>query len=212
MMGRVVKISLGTALLAVAAAACITSSVLALFLQTFSALTRETPVAQVVMVPIQSDDNGEYMDIEFTPYRFESSLAHVFNLQDTGSAGAPGETQTFKIYGDTVAVRGPLIKLHPGLLILNFENIYKLSLIEGEYRRASNAGREGTEITINGGFDDSWWNVNNQEANFPYNLIVDRFTFSGDEEPGFYGEGRKRYEIVVTMDAITWNYIEDVAG
>jgi len=213
-MGRVVKISMGTAVAAVILGVCFTSAALALWLQTFVALTRETPVAEVVMSPIQADDTGEYIQIEFTPYVTESALLHIFNREAATAPQTlePGETQTYKIYGDTVAVRGPLIKLHPTLLILNFSNVYKLALIEGEYRRQSASNpSEGTEIPLNGGFDDSWWNFNSREATFPYNLIVDRFTFAGDEEPGFFGSGKKRYQIVVTLDSITWNFIEDVA-
>jgi hypothetical protein len=106
-------------------------------------------------------------------------------------------------------VRGPLIKLHPFWQILGYENVYKLALIEGEYRRRPGSG-EGTEILLNGGFDAAWWDFNHNEASPPYNLLIDRFTFSGDEEPGFFGQGKKRYEIVVTMDTITWNFIENL--
>ncbi len=215
-MRRVVKISMGTAVAAVILGVCFTSASLALFLQTFIALTREIPVAEVIMSPSQTDESGDYIPIEFTPYVNQSALLHVFNADADAAVQTlvPGETLTFKMYGDTVAVRGPLIKLHPALLILNFNNIYKLALIEGEYRRQGNpnAKSDGTEIYINGGFDDSWWNFNNQEATFPYNLIVDRFTFAGDEEPGFSGSVKKRYQIVVTMDSIAWNFIEDVAS
>jgi hypothetical protein len=193
---------------------CIAGVSLALFLQTFIALTREIPVAEVVMSPIQSDENGQYMDIQFTPYAYESALLHIFNQQAASGTDNPplGVPQNYRVYGDTVAVRGPLVKLHPALLILNFNNVFKLSLIEGEYRQSGNASNpnDGSEFLINGGFDDSWWNFNSREALFPYNLIVDRFTISGDEEPGFSGTGKKRYQIVVTMDSITWNFIEDV--
>lgn len=208
-MGKVVKISLGTAVLALIVGACFTLSSLALFLRTVFALTRETPVAEVVMSPLQTDDNGAYMDIEFTPYVQESALENIFS-QASGTGPERGETESYRVYGDTVAIRGPLISLYPALLILNYSNVYKLSVIEGEYRMPANAGRQGSEFPINGGFDTYWWNFNSQEATYPYNLIVKRFTFSGDEEPGFVGTERKRYEIVVTMDAITWNFIEDV--
>ncbi len=213
-MRKVVKISLTTAVIAVVLAVCFVSASLALFLQTVSALTRETPVAEVIMSPIQSDDKGDYINIDFTPYQNPTALEDVFHLQqvDATAKPKPGETQTYKVYGDTVAIRGPFVKLHPALLILNFSNTYKLSLIEGEYRRPRPTGTnsEGTEIPINGGFDPYWWDLNSNEATFPYSMIIDRFTISGDEEPGFVGSGRKRYEIVVTMDTITWNFIENV--
>ncbi|MBZ0283984.1 MAG: hypothetical protein K8L97_24810 [Anaerolineae bacterium] len=212
-MRKVVKISVGTAVFAVLLGTCFSLGSLALFLQTFFALTRETPVAEVIMSPIQNDEKGDYIEIVYTPYNEQSALLHIVNNDANGAVPIleTSGSQTYKIYGDTVAVRGPMIKLHPALLILNFENVYKLSLIEGEYRRQQNrASGEGTEVTINGGFDDFWWDVNNEESTFPYNLIVDRVTFSGDEEPGFTGTGKKRYQIVVTMDSITWNFIEKI--
>jgi hypothetical protein len=211
-MTRLVKFALIAAAIIALSASCFAGASLALFLQTFTALTREVVVAEVVMSPIQSDENGQYMEIQYTPYANQSALLHIFNPDALSSEGTPPleVPQTYKIYGDTAAVRGPLVKLYPSLLILNFNNIYKLALIEGEYRQSSNSGGEGTEIPINGGFDDSWWNFNSREATFPYNMIVDRFTFSGDEEPGFYGSGKKRYQIVVTMDSITWNFVEDI--
>lgn len=211
MMRRVVKISVGTAVFAVLIGACFSLGSLALFLQTFFALTRETPVAEVIMSPIQTDEKGAYIEIVYTPYREESALLHIVNKDESTPVLESSGSQTYRIYGDTVAIRGPMIKLHPALLILNFENVYKLSLIEGEYRRQQNrSSGEGTEVTLNGGFSDFWWDFNNEESAFPYNLIVDRVTFSGDEEPGFEGTGKKRYQIVVTMDSITWNFIEKI--
>jgi hypothetical protein len=206
---RVITLSVGTALVVILIASCLTLTAWALFLQTVTALTRETPVAEVIMGPIQTDENGEYMEIQFTEYPRPTALTEIFRSGDTTEPGEKGIPQTYRIYGDTVAIRGPLIKLHALPLILNFSNTYKLSLIEGEYRRPG-AASEGTEIPINGGFDPYWWDFNSREAQFPYSVLIDRFTISGDEEPGFYGTGKKRYEIVMTMDAITWNFIENL--
>lgn len=208
MMRRVVKMSLGTAVIAVLLGTLFTVGSLALFLQAVYAFTREQVIAEVIMSPIQTDDKGDYIEIDFTPLSYQSALLQTVNANS--DTPPPSTTQHYKVYGDTVAIRGALIKLHNGLLFLNFDNIYKLSLIEGEYRRSRGSGAEGSEYPINGGFDDNWWDFNNQEATFPYNLIVQRFTFSGDEEPGFTGNNKKRYNIVVTFDAITWNFIENV--
>lgn len=177
----------------------------AIMLHAVHVFTQETKVAEVIMSPIQEDENGEYIEIEFTPYLMPDALSATLNQGDSDVARI-GQRQMYRIYGDTVAVRGPFLKLHDGLLLLNFENVYKLALIEGEYRRPANREQgEGTEVYLDGGFDESWWFTNNQEAVFPYNLVIDRFTFSGDEEPGFYGTGQKRYAIVVTRDTLTWN-------
>lgn len=162
---------------------------------------------------MQSDENGTFIEIEFTPYQLESAWETAISGADTPSEILLGETKEYKVYGDTVAVRGPLITLHQGWRILNFDNIFKLALIEGEYRvPGANRNVEGSEFSINGGFDEFWWNVNAQEAIFPYNTLIKRVTFSGDEEPGFVGANKKRYHIVITADSITWNFIENVPG
>jgi len=210
-MGRIVVYIMGILVMITLCAVCITATMVALFLQTMSAFTRETPVAQVIMSPIQSDNNGEYIEIQFTPFANQSALLAIINRPDPASQPPLelGETQTYRLYGDVVAVRGPLITLHPTLQIFGFQNIYKLALIEGEYRLTP--GRiEGSEAVINGGFDAFWWNANSLEAQYPYNTVVNRITFSGDEEPGFRGSGYKRYHIVVTSNSITWNFIEDI--
>jgi hypothetical protein len=210
-MGKLVLYLVGALAVIAVCALCTTATMVALFLQTMSAFTRETVVAEVIMNPIQSDNNGEFIEIEFTPYTSQSALIEIFNPSDPAARPLlqPGQTERYRLYGDVVAVRGPLITLHPSLQILGYENIYKLALIEGEYRRTP--GRiEGSEAIINGGFDAYWWNANSSEAEFPYNTIINRITFSGDEEPGFYGGGRKRYQIVVTSSSITWNFIEDL--
>lgn len=210
-MGRLVAYLIGALAVITVCALCTTVTMVALFLQTMSAFTRETPVAEVIMYPIQSDNNGQYIEIEFTPYTNQSALLEVFNPSDPTARPLlqPTQMRRYRLYGDVVAVRGPLITLHPSLQILGFENIYKLALIEGEYRR-SPGGLEGSEAVINGGFDAFWWDFNSSEAQFPYNTIVNRITFSGDEEPGFFGSNRKRYQIVVTSSGITWNFIEDL--
>lgn len=210
--GKWIRLPLSLAILLLIGVLCFSSVAIGIMLHALHVFTKETAVAEVVMSPMQEDENGEYIEIEFTPYIEQDALVSAINPDNDGVIQF-GKTQTYKIYGDTVAIRGPFIKLHDGLLFLNFSNVYKLALIEGEYRRASNQDKgEGTEIPINDGFEDKWWFVNNDEATFPYNLVIDRFTFSGDEEPGFYGNEKKKYEIVVTHDTLTWNLKGLIAG
>jgi len=192
---------------------CVSVSAIGLFLQSLSVLTGETVVAEVVMSPIQTDAQGDYIDIEFTPFIYQSALSEIFSPASEDDIQNIGQTQEYRLYGDTVGIEGPFIKLHDGLLFLNYSNIYKLTLIEGEYRLPENddAG-EGTEIIINGGYDASWWDFNAGEASPPYNNIVDRFTFEGAREPGFRGTGKRRYEIVATFDTLTWNLVGNISG
>jgi hypothetical protein len=183
-------------------------------LQAYFALTRETVIAEVVMGPMQTDERGDFVEIWFTQFEYPSALStgfsNMFN-QDPQQVANAGEQEYYKVYGDTVAIRGPLVTLHNGLRVLGYENVYKLAIIEGEYRlpRSQRSG-EGSEFYINGGIEEFWWNRNDQEANFPFSLIIKRITIAGAEEFVPFDGRSKRYEIVVTSDAITWNFIEYV--
>jgi len=212
-MARLVAIPMGLLGCGVLFFLCISVSAIALFLQSLSVLSGETVVAEVIMSPIQTDSRGDYIDIEFTPFIYQSALSEIFSPASPEDIQNLGQTQQYRLYGDTVGIEGPFVKLHDGLLFLNYSNIYKLTLIEGEYRLPENddAG-EGTEIIINGGYDPSWWDFNSGEATPPYNNIVDRFTFEGAREPGFRGTGKRKYEIVATFDTLTWNLVANIAG
>lgn len=175
-------------------------------LQSLFVLTTETVVAEVIMRPIQTDEQGDYIDITFIPIIYQSALSEIFSPANPDDSLVLGQEQEYRIYGDTIRIEGPFIKLHDGLLFLNYSNVYKLTLIEGEYRLPRNNDMgEGTEITINGGYDASWWDFNSREATPPYNNIIDRFTLEGAGEFGFEGTGERRYEIVATFDTLTWN-------
>ncbi len=183
----------------------------AFILQAYAALTRETVVAEVIMSPMQTDENGAtYIDILFTPYNVPPAVYTAFDTVFNRQRGEPQleDTQMYRVYGDTVAIRGPFMALQNAWRILGFDNVYKLALIEGEYRLQSSRGREGSEFYINGGFEEFWWDRNDREADMPFRLIVKRITIAGGEEFGSNDGRLKRYEIVVTSDTITWNFIE----
>ncbi|GEM_PF-2501119 len=212
-MARLVAIPMGLLGCGVLFFLCISVSAIGLFLQSLSVLTGETVVAEVIMSPIQTDAQGDYIDIEFTPYIYQSALSEIFNPATEEDLQTLGQAQEYRIYGDTVGIEGPFIKLHDGLLFLNYSNIYKITLIEGEYRLPENRGQgEGTEVIINGGYDASWWDFNSGEATPPYSNVVERFTFEGAREPGFRGTGKKKYEIVATFDTLTWNLVANIAN
>jgi hypothetical protein len=212
-MARLVAIPMGLLGCGVLFFLCISVSAIGLFLQSLSVLNGETVVAEVIMSPIQSNSQGDYIDIEFTPFIYQSALSEIFSPADPNDLQNIGQTQSYRLYGDTIGVEGPFIKLHDGLLFLNYSNIYKLTLLEGEYRLPENSNAsEGTEIILNGGYDASWWDFNGQVATAPYNNVVERFTFEGAREPGFRGTGKRKYQIVATFDTLTWNLVANIAG
>lgn len=188
---------------------CSTVTFAGLFLRSMQVLTGRIVAAEVVMYPMQTDNNGDVIEIDFTPIEAQSALAAALT---GGNAGEPtrGATQRFRLYGDTVAVRGPLITLRPLMQMLGLQNVYQLAVIEGVYRRPqANPQLQGSRALLNGGFDPVWWDLNDQEGQFPYNVFIERITISGDEEFGFRGSGTKRYHIVVTNQSITWDLVED---
>ena len=182
----------------------------AFIFQAYAALTRETVVAEVIMSPMATDESGAtYIDIQYTPYDIQPAMYTAFDTIFNRQQGAPkpDETQFYRVYGDTVAIRGPFMALQNFWRILGFDNVYKLALIEGEYRLRNSSGSEGSEFYINGGFEEFWWDRNDREADMPFNMIVKRITIAGGEEFGSNDGRLKRYEIVVTNDTITWNFI-----
>jgi hypothetical protein len=188
---------------------CSTMTFAGLFLRSMQVLTGRIVAAEVVMYPMQTDNNGDFIEIDFTPLEAQSALAAALT---GGNAGEPtrGQTQRFRLYGDVVAVRGPLITLRPLMQMLGLQNVYQLAVIEGVYRRPQpNPQLQGSRAQLNGGFDPVWWDLNDQEGQFPYNVFIERITISGDEEFGFRGSGTKLYHIVVTNQSITWDLVED---
>lgn len=212
-MMRLVAIPMGVLGCGVVLFACVSCGLLGAFLQSLHVLSGETVVAEIIMSPIQTDAQGDYIDIEFTPYIYQSALSEIFSPADPEDIQNLGQVQTYRLYGDTVGIEGPFIKLHDFLLFVNYSNIYKLTLIEGEYRLPENRNAgEGTEIMVNGGYDAAWWDFNTNETSHPYDKIVSRFTFEGAREPGFRGTGKRKYEIVATFDTLTWNLVGNIAG
>jgi len=206
---KLIVIPLSIVSLLAAVFMCSTVGFAALFLRAMYVLTDRVVAAEVVMYPMQTDNNGDFIEIDFTPINTQSALAAVLT---GGSPGEPtrGETQRFRLYGDTVAVRGPLIALRPVMQMLGLQNVYTLAVIEGQFRAPGASGSlMNSRAVLGGGFDPVWWDLNDQEGQFPYNVFIERITISGDEEFGFRGSGTKRYHIVVTNQSITWDLIED---
>ncbi len=195
--------------------ACIIALFLMFFaawLHTYNALTNEVTVAEVLMYPIAEDENGRYIEIEFTPYIQQSALTSVIN-PNIAETDAVGETKNYKLYGDTVAIGGPMVKFHNELILLNFETAFKLARIRGVYEMNLQEEADRTiqsAVDLNGGFDDTWWTLNDNEGEWPYNMFVDRVQFSVPGEPGFRSEGVKRYEIRATKDGFAWELIERI--
>lgn len=209
------KVIVSLVLLVIFLFACIIALFLLFFgswLHTYTALTKETVVAEVIMYQMQTDENGDYIEIEFTPLVQQSALTTVIN-PGVAATDETGETQTYKLYGDTVAIGGPMVKFHNELILLNFETAFKLARIRGFYDVDLEKEKNRTvfsAVDLNGGFDETWWTLNDSEGEWPYNMFVDRVQFSVPREPGFKSEGKKRYNLLITKDGFAWDFIERI--
>lgn len=207
------KIILSLSLTVVFLIACIVSLTLIFFgawLHTYNALTKETVVAEVVMHPMKTDEEGTYIKIELTPLVQQSALTTLVNPGAAETDDVDEKTE-YKLYGDSVAIGGPIVKFHDSLILLNFDTIFKLARVRGFYEMDLEMEKNRTVFSaydLNGGFDDTWWTINDNEGDWPYNWFIDRVQFSVPQEPGFRYGKPKMYEIVVTKDGFAWNLIQ----
>lgn len=211
-MNKFIKITVSLVLTIIFLLACIITLLLLFFgawLHTYNALTKETVVAEVIMYPIKSDDAGDYIEIEFTAFSQESALTSMVN-PNLQPADEVGRTQKLKLYGDSVGIGGPMVKFHNELILLNFDTVYRLARVRGTYELDIEKERNRTEFSVldlNGGFDQTWWTLNDNEGNWPYNMFMDRVQFSVPAEPGFRSGEPKKYNIVVTKDGFSWQLV-----
>lgn len=173
-----------------------------MWLQTYHVLTQETLVAEVIISARQTDQHGEYANVVYQPVEDTSALAYIFSPQHTQNRG---NSQDFKIYGDTLHIGGPMIKLHTGLLLFNFENIYKVGVIFGRYNLDPDLERSkavNSSYDINGGIDETWRDLAVHINEFPRNLLFDTTQVS---TPGVFIESRPvKYQLFITPTGFLW--------
>jgi len=172
---------LGVTLIAVCAFAA-ALAFFGLWLHTYNVFTERVLVAEVSISESRIDANGEYADVVYQPFAQQSALNHLFTgAQET----TPNmSTQTYKLYGDTVHIGGPIVRFYDHLILVNFKTIYKVGTIYGRYNFDNNKELNRKVISsfeLNGGIDPTWRDVNDRITSWPYNMFVN---FTNVSSPG----------------------------
>jgi hypothetical protein len=135
-----------------------------LLLRTYSVFTQREPVAEVTISEMKEDSYGEYADVYLKVSKKENTaLSYIFGAPSTPETVTDTDEYSFKVYGDTVHLSGPIIKFHNGLIFINFQTIFKLGQVYGRYnfdnQKEQNRPDEAfSSFEINGGISD-WQNV-----------------------------------------------------
>jgi len=163
-MKTMIKSTTSLILLLIFVIACATAIILlfaAGWLHTYRVFTQETPVAKIILSPLQQDENGSFFTATIQEVGNPSPLTAVFNPEEV-SNGSLQKAQTFTFYGDQFDIGGPTIKFKDFLTLLNFETVYKLAFIRAEYADLSIEESRTDDMTrridINGGYAD-WRSV-----------------------------------------------------
>lgn len=172
---------LGVTLIAVCAFAA-ALAFFGLWLHTYNVFTERILVAEVSISQSRSDENGEYADVTYIPYLQQSALSHLFTGPQTTQPNTA--MQTFKVYGDTVHIGGPIVRFYDQLLLINFKTIFKVGTIYGRYNFDNEKERNRKVISsfeLNGGIDPTWRDINDRILSWPYNWFID---FTNISSPG----------------------------
>jgi hypothetical protein len=186
-MKHVPKVVVSLVLVIVFLVACITLGGMLFiggWLQTYNALTSKTLLAEVSLSELKKDDDGTYIDVTYTPY--EPQQTALSKLLDSGSQtnSVKQIAQSFKVYGDSVHIGGPIVKFHDNLILLNLKTIYKVGVLYGRYDFDNSAElnrKVQSSFTLNGGIDPTWRDLMLKQNDWPYNMFVD---YSQLSDPG----------------------------
>lgn len=172
---------LGVSLIAVCAFAA-ALAFFGLWLHTYNVFTERILVAEVNISEQRTDEDGEYADVVYQPYAQQSALSHLFTGPQATDPNA--QVQTYKIYGDTVHIGGPILRFYDHLILVNFKTIFKVGTIYGRYNFDNSKELNRKVISsfeLNGGIDPTWRDINDRTTSWPYNMFVD---FTNISSPG----------------------------
>lgn len=214
-MKTLIKVIISLVLLIVLLIACgaiISIGFVGAWLHTYNAFTSKTKVAEVVISEQKEDENGEYIDVEFTPVKAESAWSRVFFSDKSNDE--IGETQYYKLYGDTVHIGGPIVKFEDELILLNFKTIYKVSKIFARYNidneleiNRNETQQQMSSYDLNGGIDSTWKNMHEVLGDGSlkgsvYDLFVDTTQL---DVPGQFAANQPReYNLYITNNGFLW--------
>lgn len=158
------------------------------WLQTYRAFTQKELVAVIETSELKY--NGD------TPY-FELT----YNQVESGSNENDPDVEfskDFTVQGDRFEVGGEFIRWNNWLTLIGVNPVYKVSRVEGDY---SDIDLENTKthtaFELNGGVDDSWRVLQNNEQTFSWFVDSVFVSFAGK----FVEDEQQRWGLYVTEDA-----------
>jgi hypothetical protein len=158
------------------------------WITTYRAFTQKELVAVIETSDLKY--NGD------TPY-FELTYSQVVS----GSNEENPEyefSEKFTIQGDRFEVGGEFIKWHNWLTLIGVDPAYKVSRVEGDYSDIDlENSKPHTAFELNGGVDDSWRVLQNNEETFSWLVDSVFISFAGK----FVEEENQRWGLYVTEDA-----------
>ncbi|MEO6729399.1 MAG: hypothetical protein ABIM99_05765 [Candidatus Dojkabacteria bacterium] len=130
-----------------------------LFLHTFQVFTDKRPVANMTISEQKTDEYGEYADVSLTIINRQSTALTWALLNNKSDFNAELPVQHFKVYGDFVYVGGPIVRFNDNLTLLNFQTMFKLVSLSGEYKfdltkEKNRPDQAFSKFQFNGGYDD----------------------------------------------------------
>lgn len=176
------------------------SLAMGIWLNTYNAFTAKTLVATFTVSQLKEDEGGKYIDVSYQPFQQQTALFYLFNPKNQS---IPTQKQDFKLYGDSVHIGGPVVKLHNGLILFNFGAIYKVTNIYGRYNLdvdAENTRIISSNFELNGGIDGLWQNISDNENTWPTDMFVDTaFLSTPAPIPSSKGQDESRtYNLYIT--------------
>lgn len=187
-----------------------------LWLHTYNVFTQEKTVAEITISERKEDDLGEYVEVKITPIETDLSAVTSLFLSDDNPNPESLNTQTFKLYGDTIYVGGPILKFEDELILINFDTAYKLNTIFAVYQSDIEAERNRTDEMF------SFFEIGDGDENYrriaddirDNNLRGRFFKIFFDSEPQskvtgiFVSDRAIRGELVIRNDGFHWKLEE----
>jgi hypothetical protein len=182
-----------------------------MWLHTYNAFTAKELVAEVTLSEQRNDNVGPYVDVTYTPIKQQSAFSRLIAPSEEDGLEEP---QRFKIYGDTVHIGGPIVKFEDGLILLNFETIYKVGQIYGRYNldneleiNRTEEMRENMSFILNGGIDGNWKSINDNltEDTFLGSIYRAFIDSTQIDAPGKFASNKEvTYNLYITNNGFLW--------
>lgn len=158
----------------------------AAWLHTYNAFTDKELVAEITVKPLEKDERGlEQFEVTYTQYKGQSALLETISPSNENNKDIK-YSESFKMYGDHVFVEAHIVKLPDATTLLNFDAIYKITGIEGDFindreKAKQLDGSERSIYNLNGGVDSTWKWIKGNESNLRFIIDTTLVTKQGKE-------------------------------